>query len=124
MARKTVKGRAQSTKGTKAIKQRIPFPTGFVDKREQWFPLAPHPHMPAAYDLNDVLAVKRMAEGKADPHEQQAFLRWLIYATGCDANPYVPGDTHATAYASGKQWIGQQIVTLLKVNPQVLTASA
>lgn len=81
-------------------------------------PLAKDPRLPAPYDSSDIAAFKALREGRAEPYQQQLALEWIVYAAGTYENAFREGGTdgaRATDFASGKQWIGQQVVKLLNM---------
>lgn len=89
--------------------------TGFVEKRIPWMPLEREPWKPAPYDRADVAAFRAFADGRAEPYQQALVLDWILKACGTSENPFRPGQDGArdTDFASGKQFIGQQILKLM-----------
>lgn len=80
-------------------------------------PLEREPWLPAPYDSSDVAAFKAMREGRAEPYQQALVLEWLLYVCGTYENPFRPGSDgeRDTAFAAGKQWVGQQIVKMVNM---------
>lgn len=74
---------------------------------------------PPRYELADVSALKHLAAGTADQHQQQRALKWIIdlacqtyqpsYRNGLD------GDRE-TAFAEGRRFVGLMIVEKLKLD--------
>lgn len=77
-------------------------------------PLPREPHLPAANDDLDRFAWKALNNGGASPDQQQRCVEWLAFATGYTGPTYVPGDTHATAFAEGKRSIMLQIDHMIR----------
>lgn len=74
------------------------------------------PHVPAPYDLPDVAAVQALQRGDASPEQQQRVLRWVIeHAAGTYEFNFYPTDRE-TAFALGREFVGQQLVKLLKLD--------
>lgn len=74
------------------------------------------PDDPAGYSIPDAAAVQALALGTATPEQQQRAFNWIVYNA---ANTYGPDywpDTRDHAFASGKRFVGLQLVGLLKVN--------
>lgn len=92
--------------------------TGFTKERSWVLPLDEDPRLPAPYDNADLAAFKAMRDGQAQPYQQKLVLDWILYACGTYENAYRKGGAdgaRATDFASGKQWIGQQVVKLLNM---------
>lgn len=68
----------------------------------------------APYDPIIPAALKAMAQGNAQPHQQQVLLDWLIKeASGVGVQSFRAGDSHATAFAEGRRFVGVQLVHLM-----------
>lgn len=96
----------------------VKYQVGNVAERSLALPLHPDPHMPSPYDLRDLVAFRALRAGHADSQQQARVLEWLIQICGTYENPYRPGGRgaeRASQFASGKQFIGQQIVKLLNM---------
>lgn len=92
--------------------------TGFVEKRRLNIPLHSDPQAPAPYDKSDLAAFKALREGRADPHQQQLCLEWIIQACGTYEDPWRAGGpegARATDLACGKRLIGIQVVKLINM---------
>lgn len=75
----------------------------------------PAPYEPAGYAIPDVAAIQALARGDASKEQQQRALNWIIYnaARAYDLD-YRP-DSRDHAFASGKRFVGLQLVTMLKI---------
>lgn len=86
--------------------------------------VAPSPILPPAWDLADASAIQALHRGEATPDQQQRALKWIIEsAAGTYDMPYRPGGDDGnrdTLFALGKQFVGQQVVKLLKLNLSAL----
>lgn len=77
---------------------------------------APDPFLPALWDPADAAAIQALAIGEADSHQQQRALNWII---NCAAGTYdleYRTDSRDHAFASGRRFVGLQVVKLLKLN--------
>lgn len=87
-------------------------------------PLADNaPWKPAAYDIEVAGAFRALAAGTAQPQQQKLALDWLInIAAGTYDEAYRPGEEgrRDTDYALGKQYVGRQVVKMIKLNPATL----
>jgi hypothetical protein len=73
----------------------------------------------------DLYALRAVSRGDATPDQQRRAMDFLIKAVcGTYDMPYRPGDPHDTAFACGKQWVGQAIVWFLNSAPTKLNAGA
>lgn len=77
-----------------------------------------HAYVPAPVPLWATMAIKALADGKADADQQQRGLRFIVEnLCGTYDWPYRPGaDDRETNVALGKQWVGQQIVKEVNIN--------
>jgi hypothetical protein len=74
------------------------------------------PHIPADYDVADVSAIQALHRGDATEDQQQRALRWLIEkAAGTYEFNFYPTDRE-TAFALGREFVGQQVVKMLKLS--------
>ena len=79
------------------------------------------PHIPAPYELADVSAIQALQRGDASEHQQQRALKWLIEkAAGTYEFNFYPTDRE-TAFALGREFVGQQVVKLLHLSMSELT---
>lgn len=78
------------------------------------------PWLPPHYELADAGAIQALHRGEATPEQQQRALKWIIeHACKTYDMPYRPGGDDGrrdTDFALGRQFVGQQIVKLLKLN--------
>lgn len=84
-------------------------------------PWTPPPFIPA-----DVYALKALQAGVASEGQQKRALAWIIAAAGTYDLAFRPGGDEgdrATAFASGKQFVGQQVVKLLNFDVTKLPVS-
>lgn len=78
------------------------------------------PHIPALYELSDASAIKALGRGDASADQQQRALKWLIeQAAGTYEFNFYPTDRE-TAFALGREFVGQQIVKLLSLDLSIL----
>ncbi len=79
-----------------------------------------HPWMPPAYNVADAVAIQALMTGKADANQQQRALKWIIeVCSGTYDQSYRPGAQEGerdTTFALGRQFVGQQIVKLTRLN--------
>lgn len=78
----------------------------------------PHrdPHYPPDWTPLHVYSVRAFAEGNASPEQQRRVWEWLMYVSGIHDVAYRPGGEdgeRATAFALGKQFVGQQFLKML-----------
>ena len=66
------------------------------------------------YTESEVQAIRAAWRGQASARQQRMLCDWLIRACGKDDTSYRPGDSHATAFAEGKRWVGTTFVWMLK----------
>lgn len=82
------------------------------------------PYMPAPYSKYDVYAIKALQNGTATAEQQQRALAWIINKCAKTYDlPYQPGGQDGdrdTAFAAGKQFVGQQIVKLINYEASLL----
>ncbi|GJD92927.1 hypothetical protein [Methylobacterium iners] len=88
---------------------------------------AVQPWTPITPDRFDVFALKALQEGKASEGQQKRALALIITQIAATYDlPFRPGGSEgdrATAFASGKQFVGQQIVRLLNFDVDRLPQS-
>lgn len=79
------------------------------------------PWIPPGYAPSVVWAMKALAEGKASENQQKLLLNWIINdLCGTYDLPFRPEGDRETVFASAKQFVGQQIVKLIKIDPKVI----
>lgn len=76
------------------------------------------PYLPPPYDAADVTAIQQLERGEAGPEMQKRALQWILI-NACDLYgiSYRPDNTHDTAFAEGKRFVGSEIVKMLKIDP-------
>ena len=66
----------------------------------------------------DVQALRALAIGNATPDQQKRCLAFLVNDVCCTYDmPFRPENQSHTAFACGKQWVGQALVWLLQRAP-------
>ena len=93
--------------------------SGYIERWETWTPLPDLPSDKPKWDVAVAFAFRALARGDAQPHQQDKIVKWLMYASGVNGLPYVPGGLAAqreTTIAEGKQLIGYMIKLMLSVN--------
>ncbi len=76
---------------------------------------------PSDYSKSDVFALKALAAGNANDHQQKQALRWIInQACGTYDLSFRPESERATCLAEGKRFVGLQIVKLLNLTGTAL----
>ena len=82
------------------------------------------PWQPAPYEIADVTALQALVRGDASPDMQKRAIDWIIRsACGTYDFAYRPNSERDTSLALGRQFAGQQIVKLLRLNPAGLRRS-
>jgi hypothetical protein len=77
--------------------------------REAW--------IPPAWEVEDAGALQALAAGKAAPHQQVRALDYIIKSLAATYDmAYRPESARDTDFALGRQFVGQQVVYLLKLN--------
>lgn len=81
-------------------------------------------YAPADYDIADVKAIKQLMVGQADEEQQKRALNWIVnVACATYDQPFRPGKDGQTEFACGRQFAGQQIVKLTKIDLVALQES-
>ena len=72
---------------------------------------------PAEYSVADAKAIQQLMIGEADAEQQKRALSWIInMACATYDQPFRPGHDGQTEFACGRQFAGQQIVKLTKLD--------
>ncbi len=73
---------------------------------------------PAIYESADITAIQQLEQGIAEPEMQKRAFKWIVEEV-CKTYDlsYRPGDSHDTAFAEGKRFVGLGIVKMLKLEP-------
>lgn len=69
------------------------------------------------YTEAEIQALRAVQRGDADSRQQALFFDYLIRAAGTHDEVYRPSDSHATAFAAGKRWVGTNLIWMLRVAP-------
>jgi hypothetical protein len=69
------------------------------------------------YTEAEIQALRAVHSGEATARQQRLFFNYAMRASGYSDNSYRPGDSHATAFAEGKRWIGTTLIWMLTVAP-------
>ena len=72
---------------------------------------------PAPFDVADVSAFRALASGSASPDQQQRALNWLIYNAALTYDLDYRTDQRDHAFASGRRFVGSQVIKMLKIDP-------
>lgn len=83
--------------------------------------VAPAVFAPPEYDLPDASALQALAKGEADKGQQQRALNWLVNQACGTYDLEYRTDQRDHAFASGRRFVGLQIVKLLKLNVSALS---
>ncbi len=87
----------------------------------------PQPWTPPPFIPADVYALKALQAGVASEGQQKRALDWIIHQAAATYDlAFRPGGDEgdrATAFASGKQFVGQQVVKLLNFDVSKLPVS-
>ena len=85
-------------------------------------------YAPPAWDEADARALQRLAAGDATPEQQKRALNWIIHSACLTYDfPFRPGGAEGareTDLALGRQFAGQQIVKLVKIDLLALQQNA
>lgn len=78
------------------------------------------PYDPSPCDKADIYAIKALAAGTANDMQQKRALDWILrIACGIGDTTYYPDSERDSAFASGKRFVGMEIVALLNMkNPE------
>ena len=69
----------------------------------------------------DIHALKALFQGKATPEQQKFALDFIIeHICKTHVTSYVSDNTHDTAFAEGKRFVGNEIVGLVKIDTSTL----
>lgn len=84
-------------------------PISALAKHAPWIPVEP--------DAAVVSGLQALRRGDCPPHLQQKVLQWLIDTSRNGGALYFPGDAgrRDTDYALGRAFLGEQIVTFLRM---------
>jgi len=75
-------------------------------------------YSPSKYKAADVTAIQQLERGEANSDMQRRALNWIINEVcGTYDQSYREGDTHETAFAEGKRFVGNTLIKMLKLEP-------
>ena len=70
----------------------------------------------------DTAALQAVARGEASADQQRRAMDWIInVACFTYQDTFFPGEPDAAAFAAGRRFVGNRIVTQLKINLSALT---
>jgi hypothetical protein len=76
----------------------------------------PAPHIAAPLDRSVAASIKALARGEAAPEQQSMALNWIISeASGTYESVYFPESVRQSDFASGKRFVGNQIVGIINM---------
>lgn len=75
------------------------------------------PHALPKYKKADVVAWQALERGEADVHQQQRVLKWVIEEAAGNYEFHFYKTDRETAFSLGRQFVGQQVVKMLRLNP-------
>lgn len=75
----------------------------------------PPPYYPPTWDPADASSLQALARGDANKDQQQRALNWIIYRAAGTYDLEYRTDGRDHAFASGRRFVGLEIVKLLKV---------
>lgn len=68
-------------------------------------------------DTTIVHAFKALSEGRANEGQQELVLNWIVKIAGnYHGEPFVEGDTHATAFALGRRFVAREVMRLVQMD--------
>ena len=76
----------------------------------------PPAYLPPKADKADTAALQALARGEASTEQQKRALRWIIEAAAATYDQSYRPDTHETAFAEGRRFVGNTLVKELKIN--------
>lgn len=80
------------------------------------------PWYPPAWEKHHAMAIKCLAEGNANEHQQKIAFNWILYdLCGTYDLSYRPDSQRDSDFAEGKRFVGLQLVKLLKIKLDALT---
>lgn len=78
----------------------------------------------APWEYADAAALQALMAGTATPEQQKRALDWVIHAAAFTyQTTFFPGEPDACHFAEGRRFVGNKILTLLKLNlPAIIQA--
>jgi hypothetical protein len=81
------------------------------------------PYLPIHILSHNAGAVQALLRGDCPEHLQKDFINWLLNDVCGTYDQSYRHDTHDTAFAEGKRWVGNTIVKASKLDPAKLPKS-
>ncbi len=79
------------------------------------------PWKPCDYTPEVAYALKALQNGSAEPHQQQAALKWIIESAAMSYDlTYIPDSARDSDFAQGRRFVGLQIIKLLNISSKQL----
>lgn len=72
--------------------------------------------LPATWEVADAAALQALIRGDASEHQQQRAVNWIIYNAAGTYDLEYRTEPRDHAFASGRRFVGLQIVKMLKLN--------
>ena len=79
-------------------------------------PKIPAVYEPAKWDTADASALQALVRGDAEPHQQQRAINWIIYNAALTYDLEYRTEPRDHAFASGRRFVGLQVLKMLKIN--------
>jgi len=74
----------------------------------------------ADYVSADAIAMQALERGDATPEQQQRALCWIVQSAALTHSLHYRADPHDHAFASGRGFVGIQIIKMLKLDAATL----
>lgn len=88
-----------------------------MSSKPQAAPQPPPPYLPPLWEPADATALQALAKGTADADQQKRALNWIVNGASNTYDLEYRPDSRDHAFASGRRFVGLQIIKLLKVIP-------
>lgn len=76
----------------------------------------PNAWTPASFEVADVAAIQAIARGNATPDQQQRGIDWIIRKAALAYDLDYRTDSRDHAFASGRRFVGLEVITMLKLD--------
>ena len=76
----------------------------------------PPAYLPPKAAIADTAALQAISRGEATPEQQKRGLKWIIEAGAATYDQSYRVDSHETAFAEGRRFVGNSIIKELKIN--------
>lgn len=86
--------------------------------------MPPPPYLPAKYEIADIAAIQALVKGEATPQQQQRAINFIVNDIALTYDVEYRTDPRDHAMASGRRFVGLQIVKMIKLNIAVLKENA